>query len=151
MPKLSCWLIVIDTLGIGKKQMWLFRQRDPWAGAERPSQKILWTVMTQLQFALFCFLFSLLIRLNPEEKWNLLFYVVRTSPFQSAMDTPSSERLGKTMSPPNRGGLFWQAQDIVLLWNWLRDIQVAEMRCCCCCWDYFSLSSFFFFFLPWNK
>lgn len=85
------------------------------------------------------------IKLNPEERWNLLFYTVRTSPFHSVMNSLLSKRLGKIMPPPNWGVLLWQAQAILRLWNWLRDIQGAEAQCCCCAG--IILPFFFFFFL----
>lgn len=87
MSRLSYCLIAIDTLWIASEQMQLSRQTDPWAGTERPSQKILQMTMLQLQFALFCLLFILLIRLNHEKSWTLLLYTVCTPPFQGVMNT----------------------------------------------------------------
>lgn len=86
MSRLSYCLVAIDTLWIGNEQMQLSKQRDPWAGTERPSQKTLQMTMLQLQFALFC-LFLFLVRLNPGKGWNVLLYTVFTPPFQSVMNT----------------------------------------------------------------
>lgn len=86
--------------------MWLSAQRDPLGRSYR------WP---QLQFASFCVLLTSLIGLNPQERLNLLVYVVHTSPFQDVVNSRSLERLGKTVSPPKRGGLFRQPSGIVHL------------------------------------
>lgn len=86
MSRLSYCLIAIDTLWIGNEQMQLSRQKDPWAGTERPSQKILQMAMLQLQFALFSLLLILLIRLNPGKSRNMLLYTVCVPPFWGVMN-----------------------------------------------------------------